>query len=124
MKYKGIKIEEISLQISDYKEEINGESGYDYFCEQLEDVLEEDAYLEEIDSDIISIRFEKDTSKETLEYIIKFYDKYIGDNKKILDHCCVELGLDLDEFITDEDGDTYNFAEIKIDNLNIKDISY
>ncbi|MFH0334597.1 spore photoproduct [Clostridium perfringens] len=124
MKYKGIKIEEISLQISDYKEEINGESGYDYFCEQLEDVLEEDAYLEEIDSDITSIRFEKDTSKETLEYIIKFYDKYIRDNKKILDHCCVELGLDLDEFITDEDGDTYNFAEIKIDNLNIKDISY
>lgn len=123
MKYKGIEIEEITLQIADHNEEINGEKGYDYFCNLLEDVLEDEAYLEEVDSDITSIRFEKEPTLETLEYIIKFYDKYIRGNKRILDCGRVELGLDLDEFITDEDGDTYNFVEIKIDNLNIEDIS-
>lgn len=123
MKYKGIEIEEITLQIADHNKEINGEKGYDYFCNLLEDVLEDEAYLEEVDSDITSIRFEKEPTLETLEYIIKFYDKYIRGNKRILDCGCVELGLDLDEFITDEDGDTYNFVEIKIDNLNIEDIS-
>lgn len=123
MKYKGIEIEEITLQIADHNEEINGEKGYDYFCNLLEDVLEDEAYLEEVDSDITSIRFEKEPTLETLEYIIKFYDKYIRGNKRILDCGSVELGLDLDEFITDEDGDTYNFVEIKIDNLNIEDIS-
>lgn len=121
MKFKGITIDEIGLEISEYKEEINGEEAYEYFCELLEGNLEGNAYLDEVDEDIILLRFERETNKETLNYVIDFYNKYIKNNKKILDNCNVKLAIYLDDFVNGE----YNFEVIEIvDNkINLIDIA-
>ncbi|WP_195972418.1 hypothetical protein [Clostridium thermobutyricum] len=74
MKFKGIKIDEIGLEISKYKEEINGEEAYDYFCEILENTLNRNAYLDEVTDSAIQIRFERDSNKETLDSNIEFND--------------------------------------------------
>ncbi|ENY99479.1 hypothetical protein HMPREF1092_03220 [Clostridium thermobutyricum] len=109
LKFKGIKIEEIGLEISEYKEEINGEEAYDYFYEILKNKLNGNAYLDEVTDSAIQIRFEREANKETLDYIIDFYNKYIKNNKKILDNCNVKLTISLEEYLGD-----YNFYDFTI----------
>lgn len=119
MKFRGIEVDEICLELSGYKEEIQEEEAYDYFYEQLEDKLEGDAYLDEVDDGITLVRFERDTDRETLDYVIDFYNKHIRDNDDILDHCKVELEVDLEDFITDEDGDQINAITLQIEKLDL-----
>lgn len=76
-----------------------------------------------VSDDIIQIRFEKETNKRTFKYVVDFYKKYIEYNKSITNYCDVKLGLELEDFLINENGKSYNSEEFTFDEI-IRIIKY
>ncbi|MFH5911227.1 spore photoproduct [Clostridium perfringens] len=112
MKYKNINVDEILIEFQNCLKVINDEEiAFDYFSNLIEDKLEDDAYIDFVSDDIIQIRFEKETNKSTFKYVVDFYKKYIEDNKNVTNFCNVKLVLELEDFLINEYGESYNSEE-------------
>lgn len=112
LKYKNINVDEILIEFQNCLKVINDEEkAFDYFSNLIEDKLEDDAYIDFVSDDIIQIRFEKETNKSTFKYVVDFYKKYIEDNKNVTNFCNVKLVLELEDFLINEYGESYNSEE-------------
>ncbi|VTQ55781.1 spore photoproduct [Clostridium perfringens] len=116
MKYKNIEVEEVLIEFQNCLKGIKDEA-FDYFADLIEDKLEDDAYIDFVSDDIIQIRFERETNKSTFKYVVDFYKKYIEYNYKITNFCDVRLLLVLEDFLINENGESYNSEEFTFDEL-------
>ncbi|MCX0374512.1 spore photoproduct [Clostridium perfringens] len=118
MKYKNIEVEEVLIEFQNCLKGIKDEDeAFDYFADLIEDKLEDDAYIDFVSDDIIQIRFERETNKSTFKYVVDFYKKYIEYNYKITNFCDVRLLLVLEDFLINENGESYNSEEFTFDEL-------
>ncbi|MDM0935311.1 spore photoproduct [Clostridium perfringens] len=118
MKYKKIEVEEVLIEFQNCLKVIKDEDeAFDYFADLIEDKLEDDAYIYFVSDDIIQIRFERETNKSTFKYVVDFYKKYIEYNSKITNFCDVRLVLVLEDFLMNENGESYNSEEFTFDEL-------
>ncbi|SQC08227.1 Uncharacterised protein [Clostridium perfringens] len=118
MKYKNIEVEEVLIEFQNCLKVIKDEDeAFDYFADLIEDKLEDDAYIDFVSDDIIQIRFERETNKSTFKYVVDFYKKYIEYNYKITNFCDVRLVLVLEDFLINENGESYNSEEFTFDEL-------
>ncbi|MCX0357574.1 spore photoproduct [Clostridium perfringens] len=118
MKYKKIEVEEVLIEFQNCLKVIKDEDeAFDYFADLIEDKLEDDAYIYFVSDDIIQIRFERETNKSTFKYVVDFYKKYIEYNSKITNFCDVRLVLVLEDFLINENGESYNSEEFTFDEL-------
>ncbi|WP_283703161.1 spore photoproduct [Clostridium perfringens] len=118
MKYKNIEVEEVLIEFQNCLKVIKDEDeAFDYFADLIEDKLEDDEYIDFVSDDIIQIRFERETNKSTFKYVVDFYKKYIEYNSKITNFCNVRLVLVLEDFLINENGESYNSEEFTFDEL-------
>lgn len=118
MKYKKIEVEKVLIEFQNCLKVIKDEDeAFDYFADLIEDKLEDDAYIYFVSDDIIQIRFERETNKSTFKYVVDFYKKYIEYNSKITNFCDVRLVLVLEDFLINENGESYNSEEFTFDEL-------
>ncbi len=118
MKYKNINVDEVLIEFQNCLKVINDEElAFDYFSNLIEDKLEDDAYIDFVSDDIIQIRFERETNKRTFTYVVDFYKKYIEYNKSITNYCDVKLVLELEDFLINENGKSYNSEEFTFNEL-------
>ncbi|HAT4347326.1 TPA: spore photoproduct, partial [Clostridium perfringens] len=59
----------------------------------------------------------------TFKYVVDFYKKYIEYNKSITNYCDVKLVLELEDFLINENGKSYNSEEFTFDEI-IRIIKY
>ncbi|HFD2048861.1 TPA: spore photoproduct [Clostridium perfringens] len=124
MKYKNINVDEVLIEFQNCLKVIKDEDeAFDYFSNLIEDKLEDDAYIDFVSDDIIQIRFERETNKSTFKYVVDFYKKYIEYNKSITNYCDVKLVLELEDFLINENGKSYNSEEFTFDEI-IRIIKY
>ncbi|MCX0355629.1 hypothetical protein LI064_14000, partial [Clostridium perfringens] len=114
--YKNINVDEVLIEFQNCLKVIKDEA-FDYFADLIEDKLEDDAYIDFVSDDIIQIRFERETNKSTFKYVVDFYKKYIQYNKNITNFCDVKLVLELEDFLINENGKSYNSEEFTFDEL-------
>ncbi|EDT14330.1 hypothetical protein [Clostridium perfringens] len=124
MKYKNINVDEVLIEFQNCLKVIKDEDeAFDYFSNLIEDKLEDDAYIDFVSDDIIQIRFERETNENTFKYVVDFYKKYIEYNKSITNYCDVKLVLELEDFLINENGKSYNSEEFTFDEI-IRIIKY
>lgn len=122
MRYKNIKVEEVLIEFQNCLKVITDEEeAFDCFADLIEDKLEDDAYIDYVSDDIIQIRFERETNKSTFKYVVDFYKNYIEYNSKITSFCDVKFILVLEDFLTNENGKSYNSEEFTFDELKNND---
>lgn len=122
MKYKNINVDEVLIEFQNCLKVIKDEDdAFDYFADLIEDKLEDDAYMDFVSDDIIQIRFERETNKSTFKYVVNFYKKYIQHNKNITNYCDVKFTLELEDFLINENGKSYNSEEFTFDELKNND---
>ncbi|SQB58070.1 spore photoproduct [Clostridium perfringens] len=118
MKYRNIEVEEVLIEFQNCLKVIKDEDkAFDYFADLIEDKLEDDAYIDFVSDDIIQIRFEREINKSTFKYVVDFYKKYIEYNSKITNFCDVKFVLMLEDFLINENGESYNSEEFTFDEL-------
>lgn len=124
MKYKNINVDEVLIEFQNCLKVIKDEDeAFDYFSNLIEDKVEDDAYIDFVSDDIIQIRFERETNENTFKYVVDFYKKYIEYNKSITNYCDVKLVLELEDFLINENGKSYNSEEFTFDEI-IRIIKY
>ncbi|MDZ4994421.1 spore photoproduct [Clostridium perfringens] len=118
MKYKNINVDEVLIEFQNCLKVIkDDDEAFDYFSDLIEDELEDDAYIDFVSDDIIQIRFERETNESTFKYIVDFYKNYIEYNSKITNFCDVKFTLELEDFLINENGESYNSEEFTFDEL-------